>query len=112
MPAPGIGNGLLRVGMVICLVYVLIAVGAGCNLAAIVANGGWMPADPDALAAIGGIAQGYTNSIELAAPALRPLTDLDEPLDGQREVEGQGESGSSDSAGASSCHAGDPASPG
>jgi hypothetical protein len=35
-----------------------------------------MPADPHALAAIGGIGQGYTNSIELAAPALGPLTDL------------------------------------
>ena len=54
----------------------LIAIGAGCNLAAIVANGGWMPADPAALAAIGGIGQGYTNSVELAAPALGPLTDL------------------------------------
>ncbi len=29
MPAPGIGSGLLRVGMVICLAYALIAVGAG-----------------------------------------------------------------------------------
>ena len=33
----------------------VIAVGAGCNLAAIVANGGWMPADPAALASIGGL---------------------------------------------------------
>jgi hypothetical protein len=53
-----------------------IAVGAGCNLAAIVANGGWMPADPGALAAIGGLGAGYTNSIATADPALRPLTDL------------------------------------
>ncbi len=29
MPAPGIGSGLLRVGMVLCLVYAVIAVGAG-----------------------------------------------------------------------------------
>ncbi len=29
MPAPGIGSGLLRVGLVICLAYALIAVGAG-----------------------------------------------------------------------------------
>jgi penicillin-binding protein A len=29
MPVPGIGSGLLRVGLVICLAYVLIAVGAG-----------------------------------------------------------------------------------
>ena len=54
----------------------LIALGAGSNLAAIVANGGWMPADPNALAAIGGIGGGYTNSVELAAPALGPLTDI------------------------------------
>jgi hypothetical protein len=54
----------------------LIAVGAGCNLAAIVANGGWMPADPAAVAAVGGEATGYTNSIVVAEPALRPLTDV------------------------------------
>jgi hypothetical protein len=54
----------------------VIAAGAGCNLAAIVANGGWMPADPAALAAIGGLDDGYTNSIVVADPALRPLTDV------------------------------------
>ena len=54
----------------------LIALGAGCNLAAIVANGGWMPTDPAALAAIGGQEAGYTNSIVLADPALQPLTDV------------------------------------
>ena len=54
----------------------LIAVGAGCNLAAIVANGGWMPADPVALVSVGGLGGGYTNSIVTAAPALGPLTDL------------------------------------
>jgi hypothetical protein len=53
-----------------------IAIGAGCNLAAIVANGGWMPADSGALAAIGGLGSGYTNSVTVADPALRPLTDL------------------------------------
>jgi hypothetical protein len=53
-----------------------IAVGAGCNLAAIVANGGWMPADPAAVQSIGGLANGYTNSILVPDPALRPLTDL------------------------------------
>jgi hypothetical protein len=41
-----------------------------------VANRGWMPADPGALAAIGGLGSGYTNSITVADPALRPLTDL------------------------------------
>ena len=54
----------------------LIAIGAGCNLAAIVANGGWMPADPTALESIGGLANGYTNSIVVADPALGPLTDI------------------------------------
>ena len=29
MPAPGIGSGLLRVGLVVCIVYALIAMGAG-----------------------------------------------------------------------------------
>ena len=53
----------------------LIALGAGCNLAAIVANGGRMPADPAALDSIGGLGAGYTNSIVVAEPALRPLTD-------------------------------------
>ena len=32
----------------------VVAVGAACNLAAIVANGGYMPADPAALASVGG----------------------------------------------------------
>ncbi len=41
MPAPGIGSGLLRVGMVICVAYALIAVGAGCP-----AGGPGRPADP------------------------------------------------------------------
>jgi hypothetical protein len=54
----------------------LIAVGAGCNLAAIVANGGWMPADPAALASIGGLPAGYTNSEVVEHAALLPLTDL------------------------------------
>ncbi len=54
----------------------IIAIGAACNLAAIIANGGWMPADPDALASVGGLGSGPTNSIVLADPALWPLTDL------------------------------------
>jgi hypothetical protein len=53
-----------------------IALGAGCNLAEIVTNGGWMPADPAALESIGGLYAGYTNSVIVAEPALRPLTDL------------------------------------
>jgi hypothetical protein len=54
----------------------LVAVGAACNLAAIVANGGWMPADPAALATVGGLPAGASNSIVIADPALGPLTDL------------------------------------
>jgi hypothetical protein len=54
----------------------LVALGAGSNLAAIVANGGFMPADPDAAASVGGIAPGYSNSSLVADPALAPLTDI------------------------------------
>ena len=54
----------------------IVAIGAASNLGAIVANGGYMPADPDALAAIGGIAPGYSNSSITADPVLWPLTDI------------------------------------
>jgi hypothetical protein len=54
----------------------LIAIGAACNLAAIVANGGWMPADASAIASVGGLPAGASNSIVVADPALGPLTDL------------------------------------
>jgi hypothetical protein len=55
----------------------IVALGAASNLAAIVANGGWMPAGPSALAALGiTLGNGYTNSRVVAAPALAPLTDV------------------------------------
>jgi hypothetical protein len=54
----------------------VVALGAGSNVLAIVANGGYMPADPDALASIGGIAPGYSNSSVVAEPVLGPLTDM------------------------------------
>ena len=55
----------------------LVAVGAASNLAAIVANGGYMPASEGAFAALGGgLNPGYTNSAIVANPALEPLTDL------------------------------------
>ena len=54
----------------------VIAIGAACNLAAIVANGGYMPADPGALATAGVDTSGPTNSIVVADPALRLLTDI------------------------------------
>lgn len=54
----------------------IIAIGAAGNLAAIVANGGYMPADPVALASVVDPSGGYSNSVVVADPALRPLTDL------------------------------------
>jgi hypothetical protein len=54
----------------------LVVVGAASNLAAIVANGGVMPASPAALAAVGAGIGTHTNSAVLARPALEPLTDI------------------------------------
>jgi hypothetical protein len=55
----------------------LVAAGAASNLAAIVANGGYMPASPAALGVHAGQqAAGYSNSVVLANPALAPLTDI------------------------------------
>jgi Family of unknown function (DUF5317) len=55
----------------------LVAVGAILNLAAIVANGGSMPASPEALAAIGKApSSDYTNSAVTVEPALPWLTDV------------------------------------
>jgi hypothetical protein len=54
----------------------VVALGAASNLVAIVANGGYMPADPAALEAIGAVGSGYSNSSAVADPALEPLTDI------------------------------------
>ncbi|HWP61855.1 MAG TPA: DUF5317 family protein [Candidatus Binatia bacterium] len=55
----------------------LVALGAASNLLAIVANGGYMPADPAAVASLGRSGGGgYSNSVVLEDPALRPLTDI------------------------------------
>ncbi len=55
----------------------IVAVGAASNLAAIVANGGYMPASPLAREAIGQDAiTTYSNSKVIADPALWPLTDI------------------------------------
>jgi len=54
----------------------IIAIGAVGNLAAIIANGGRMPADPAALRSAGLEVQGITNSTVVADPVLRPLTDI------------------------------------
>jgi hypothetical protein len=54
-----------------------VALGSLANLAAITTNGGSMPADPAALAAAGLDGAGdHTNSVVLADPALRLLTDI------------------------------------
>ena len=54
----------------------LVVVGAGLNLAAIVANGGAMPASPSALASLGMGVGGNTNSVVVEHPGLAPLTDV------------------------------------
>jgi hypothetical protein len=47
------------------------------NLVAIVANGGYMPADIGAMASLGRSSiDGYSNSAMLSDPALKPLTDI------------------------------------
>jgi hypothetical protein len=55
----------------------IVLLGALSNLAAIITNGGSMPASPAALAALGGaVHSGPTNSILVDHPALEPLTDI------------------------------------
>jgi hypothetical protein len=55
----------------------LAAVGAASNLAAIVANGGYMPASPAALEALGKeVGEAFSNSAVVQRPALEGLTDI------------------------------------
>ena len=54
----------------------IVVVGAALNLAAIVANGGAMPASASALAALGAGIHSHTNSVVLERPILEPLTDV------------------------------------
>jgi hypothetical protein len=55
----------------------VVAAGALSNLAAIVANGGYMPASPTAMAALGkSIPAVYSNSALVQSPALPWLTDI------------------------------------
>ncbi len=55
----------------------VIALGALSNLAAIITNGGYMPADVGAMASLGRRSIGtYSNSALLDEPALKPLTDI------------------------------------
>ena len=53
----------------------LIILGAASNLAAVAANGGAMPAAPDALASLGLGVGGHTSSLLVDHPALELLTD-------------------------------------
>jgi hypothetical protein len=54
----------------------IVVLGAVSNLVAIVANGGYMPASPAAIEALGRhAATTYSNSAIVANPALAPLTD-------------------------------------
>lgn len=56
---------------------VVVAVGAASNLAAIVANGGYMPVGAQAAATLGARHPAtYSNSIQVPDPALAPLTDI------------------------------------
>jgi hypothetical protein len=55
----------------------VLVLGAVSNVAAIVANGGYMPAGAAAMAALGrSDPMIYSNSVVLAKPALEPLTDV------------------------------------
>jgi hypothetical protein len=55
----------------------VVVAGSACNLAAVLANGGFMPASPGALVASGKAAPViYSNSSVVPDPALWPLTDI------------------------------------
>jgi len=66
----------------------ILALGAGMNLVAITANGGWMPSAPDAWMALNGVAEipthAYTNSAMITAatafPALGDIFVFPRPL--------------------------------
>ncbi len=80
-PALYVGSTLLVVVAVLRNLAIpgipLVAVGAASNLAAIVANGGFMPASPAAMAALGKQAPTiYSNSAVVVQPALAALTDV------------------------------------
>jgi len=76
-----VGSTLVVAGAILANLRItgmaLVGLGAVSNLAAIIANGGYMPADPRAAAALG-MAEptAYSNSSVVADPALWPLTDI------------------------------------
>ena len=66
-----VGRNLSIPGMV------LVLIGGAANLITIVANGGYMPVSPEAVAAMGRLPkEGYSNSRLLDAVVLGPLTDI------------------------------------
>jgi hypothetical protein len=76
-----VGSTLLVVAAVLRNIRIpgmaLVALGAASNLAAIAANGGYMPASADALASLHRtVGAGYSNSTAAADPALPWLTDI------------------------------------
>ena len=79
-PAVYVASNMLVFAMVLRNIRVpgmaLTAVGAASNLVAIIANGGCMPADPEAVAAVGLGGPGYSNSCILTDPVLPFLTDI------------------------------------
>lgn len=76
-----VGSTLLVAGAILANLRItgmaLVGLGAISNLAAIITNGGYMPADPRAAAALG-VAEttAYSNSSVVADPALWLLTDI------------------------------------
>lgn len=76
-----VGSTLVVAGAILANLRIagmaLVGLGAISNLAAIIANGGYMPADPGAMAALGVSAPTtYSNSAVVQDPALWPLTDI------------------------------------
>jgi hypothetical protein len=80
-PPVYVGSTLLVAGAILANLRItgmaIVGLGAISNLAAIVANGGYMPADPGAMGALG-MAEPttYSNSSVVPDPALWPLTDI------------------------------------
>ena len=79
-PAVYVVSNLLVFAMVLRNVRIpgmaLAAIGAASNLVAIIANGGYMPADPEAFVSLGLGGPGYMNSTLVTDPALPFLTDI------------------------------------
>ena len=79
-PKVYIASNLLVFAMVLRNVRVpgmaLTAVGAASNLVAIIANDGFMPADPTAFASLSHRIPAYTNSAIVVDPAVPYLTDI------------------------------------